>query len=212
MKTTTFNKMIQTVIDWNHIAGNDVKDDALKDLYMKLAREEMFGTDELMQGWLTNDPEKIMDGVGDLIYTYGFLCALEHGGVPEFEPQDDVGNVKESLVDVARSLIISKPDINKLYVLLTYMSEIMDVEGVFDTITTSNMSKFPLVDDVSCPYKELEKIQSQGRYDDISFIEFDGRYVFFADKDIKAGVIFDEPKIVKPSQFQEPEDLIKYWV
>ena len=93
----------------------------------------------------------------------------------------------------------------------------MDVEGVFNTIYESNMSKY--LDSSNfwtkeerdlALHKEVDYIISQGRYAEVSYYESNGYIVFTAQEDLQSGVVFPTPKIVKPSCFQEVTGLEKF--
>ena len=210
-----FNGMLDKVVHWNAIGGNSVDNKGLIPTYVALSREEFFGKDEFLQGWLSGDKVMQADGLGDLVFTFGFLCKLVKSedilltdkGIMLSGIQGRIGSISYNLLDEDDETEYWCED---LYALCLKFSEIMDVEGVFNTIYESNMSKY--LDSSTfwtkeerdlALHKDIDYIISQGRYSGISYYESNGYIVFTAEEDMQSGVKFPTPKIVKPSCFQE---------
>lgn len=216
-----FNRMLDKVVKWNAIGGNSVDNKDLIPTYVALSREEFFGKDEFLQGWFSGDKVMQADGLGDLVFTFGFLCKLLRSeDILSTDKYLILSGIKSRVVAIAYDLLdaddLQDQDndfllwYEDLYALCLKFSEIMDVEGVFNTIYESNMSKY--LDSSNfwtkeerdlALHKEVDYIISQGRYAEVSYYESNGYIVFTAEKDLQSGVVFPTPKIVKPSCFQE---------
>ena len=214
-----FDKMLEDVVKWNEVGGNDVGDKSLIPTYTKLSREEMFGQNEFLQGWFTGDKVMQADGVGDLIFTAGFLSELSESCdnfivppeqyVSDFETEEVVAMLCESLIVTASHALLRE----HLFAFCLKMSEYMDVESIFKEISASNFSKFVPEDELYggfCLDGEVELIESQGRYGGVSYKRVGEYWVFTAERDLESGVVFDKPKVVKPSTFKEPNDLGRF--
>ena len=238
-----FNRMLDKVVKWNAIGGNSVDNKGLIPTYMALSREEFFGKDEFLQGWFSDDKVMQADGLGDLVFTFGFLCKLV--GSKDYLLSDEgvlISNIKSLISYMTNNLIEADLQDSQfwcedLYALCLKFSEIMDVEGVFNTIYESNMSKYmpkSQVEAVAEPFnisldgweegnaetlnssvervlqEEYAMIRDQGRYAGISSYENEGYIVFTAEEDLQSGVVFSTPKIIKPSCFQEVTGLEQF--
>ncbi len=202
-----FNNMLDGVVEWNAIAGNDVNDKSLIPTYLKLSREEFFGNNELLQSWFNEDKVGTLDGLCDLVFTYGYLTQLKLGKdsltktvlIQSYKP-------KQTLDFLSASLILDSPfGMSKgLYELLQSFEDQFDIVGAFEEVLRSNMSKFPLTVDVYIE-DELELLNRSDRYGDIDFKFVGDRVVFLAGRDKQSNVVFGSPKIIKPSTFSEPE-------
>ncbi|UZV41268.1 hypothetical protein vBVpaMR16F_202 [Vibrio phage vB_VpaM_R16F] len=215
----TFDAIIQDVVQWNKIGGNEVEDKSLIPIYTQLSREEMFGQNEFLQGWFTGDKVMQSDGVGDLLFTVGMLCELtsscDHFQCTTHEWKDSFST--EEVISLLSSSLINVEDYYELrehlFALCVKMSEIMDVEGVFRKISKSNYSKYVHEDELYHGFDldgEVSLIESKGRYWDVKYKKVGDYYVFTAGKDLKSGVLFDKPKIIKSSLFHEPVGLGKF--
>ena len=212
----TFDAIVQDVVQWNKIGGNEVEDKTLIPIYTQLSREEMFGQNEFLQGWFIGDKVMQADGVGDLLYTCAMLCELT------YSPEDFQVNplewknlfTTEEVISLLSSSLINVEDYYELrehlFALCVKMSEIMDVGGVFHKISESNYSKYVHEDELYHGFDldgEVFDIESKGRYGYISYKKVGNYYVFTAGKDLESGVVFDKPKIIKSSLFHEPAGL-----
>ncbi len=222
-----FNRMLDKVVKWNAIGGNSVDNKDLIPTYVALSREEFFGKDEFLQGWFSGDKVMQADGLGDLVFTFGFLCKL-------LRSEDIILTDKGILLSDIKSRIgslsynlLSEEDESEywcedLYALCLKFSEIMDVEGVFNTIYESNMSKYMHRSDLFARaiyentsvaeelIRQYSTIEEQGRYKGISSYRNEDYIVFTAEEDLQSGVVFPTPKIIKPSCFQEVTGLEQF--
>ncbi len=212
----TLNRMIDKVVIWNELGGNLVTNTDLKDIYLQLAREEMFGQNEFLQGWFSKDKVMQADGIADLVFTVGFLSRLVNNTQTLFTPQE-ISQMEESqCVDYLSSDLVHYTSrvYDSLHILCAKMSEHFDVEEVFNLVYESNMSKYNLVSEIDNLGEELEVILNKGRYGDLSVKTVPSpegdRYVFLAGKDLQSGVEFAKPKIIKSSKFFEPEGIEKF--
>ncbi len=214
----TFDKMIDKVVFWNELAGNLPEDKSLEPVYLQLAREEMFGQNEFLQGWFTSDKVMQADGLADSVFTSGFLAVLTESAenfiIPD-EDYRDIYSVEEIIGEYSGTLINIygyELLLENLYALCLKMSVYMDVEAVFNAVYESNMTKY--VHEASLGDFDLEEevgiIEEQNRYSGVDYHKVGSYYIFTAKQDVQSGVVFDKPKIVKPSTFKEPIDLTPF--
>lgn len=209
-----YNSMYSNVITWNNIAGNSSNDEATKSLYLKLSREEFFGKNEFLEGWLSGDKEKIIDGVCDLIFTVAMYCKCTDSYNQDSDTIAFASKWEEDklVAMLAASLITGDVDMDLFTMFLVKMSEKFDIESAFDEVSKSNYSKFiNTFEQVIDVAEEKEYITGQGRYEGIDYMEVDNYGFFTASADVTTGTVFDKPKLVKPSTFQEPQNLTTYW-
>lgn len=205
--------MIDKVVFWNKLAGNLPEDKSLEPVYLQLAREEMFGQNEFLQGWFTGDKVMQADGVADLIFTAGMLSRIQEDTYRVFSDTEVKDMTFSSPIGYMSDDLINKEAIyDSLYVLCLKMSEVMNIEVVFNTVYESNMSKY--VHEVELGNFDLDEevrlIEEQGRYSGVDYKQVGQYFIFTAKQDVQSGVVFDKPKIVKPSTFKEPIDLSQY--
>lgn len=208
-----FEQMLDDVVEWNKYAGNDVTDKSLIPTYLKLSREEFFGDGELLQSWFNNDEVGTLDGLCDLVFTYGYLSQLQGDDEELFDHDYTIKHRPEDTLEDASSFLIlnfKSHMKDMLYTLLWVFEDQFDIVGAFKEVLRSNMSKFPLQSEVNI-YVELDGFGKSDRYADISYKLVDDRVIFLAGKDKKTGVVFNKPKIIKPSTFSEPslEEFVK---
>ncbi|CAH9014512.1 conserved hypothetical protein [Vibrio phage 501E54-1] len=211
----TFERIIDKVVFWNSLAGNLPEDRGLEKIYLQLSREEFFGQNEFLQGWFTGDKVMQADGVGDLLFTAGMLSRIVNDTQIIFKPSElnqlvvieVVQHLSGDLINWAESVYDS------LFGLCYKMSEVMDVESIFEVIYQSNVSKYVHTDNLYggfCLDGEVQAIESQGRYAEVDYKLVGDYYVFTALRDVKSGVVFDKPKIVKSSLFKDVEGLEEF--
>lgn len=206
--------MYSNVLSWNTIAGNKSDDPEVKKLYLKLSQEEFFGKNEFLEGWLTEDKEKIIDGVCDLIFTVFKYCKCAETTNHDSDTLNYAKKWEEDKIVamLSANLITGEVDSDLLTMFLVKMNEHFDLESAFEEVSKSNFSKFINIFEQKVDVEsEKEYITSQGRYGNIEYKEVDGYGFFTAGKDLTTGTVFDKPKLVKPSTFKEPQNLIQYW-
>ena len=214
----TFEGMLDKVVFWNSLAGNDVKDESLIPVYLQLAREEFFGQNEFLQGWFTGDKVMQADGLADSVFTGGFLAVLTDSDENFIIPDEDyrdlysteelVGEYSDTLINTSGYDLLRE----NLYGLCLKMSEVMDVEAVFNTVYESNMTKYvheAQLGDFDLD-EEVRIIEEQNRYSGVDYHKVGLYYIFTAKQDVQSGVVFDKPKIVKPSTFKEVQGLEQF--
>ncbi|CAM0062954.1 nucleotide pyrophosphohydrolase [Vibrio phage K460] len=209
--------MFYTVLDWNRTGGNLPSDKSLTKVYHQLTIAEFEGKGEFLPSYHSNDDEGIMDGIADMLYTGLFWAATE--GMNESHLQSRYLEVEEldkdleyciSLLTRALDRADSFMFVRYLILLLKIYETKYDLVSVFKEVSISNFSKYPKVEDVEDPEKELELILDKGRYVGLDYKEFEGRYIFTAMQDLQDDVRFDKPKIIKSSQFVEVPDLTQF--
>ncbi len=211
----TFDRIIDKVVFWNSLVGNLPEDKSLEEVYLQLSREEMFGKNEFLQGWFTGNRVMQADGVGDLLFTVGMLGSISKDFhlvnssecLDFFDHSETVSILASALIDYNGAVF------DPLFALCVKMSEVMDVESIFEVIYESNMSKYVHVDNLYggfCLDGEVQAIESKGRYAGVDYKRVGDYYVFTALRDLESGVEFDKPKIVKSSLFKDVEGLEEF--
>ena len=223
MKEITFSDvlgMFNTVLEWNTLAGNQPTQE-LTEVYRQLTLAEYEGKGEFLEGYRTRNHEMVLDGIGDMTFTGMFWVATE-----KFN-EEDLYDSYTLAVNQVRLAGVSLPDtvdamkffierkssegfLIELLTLLICLEDQYDLLRSFQSVSESNFSKFPKVEDVEDPEKELEIILDKGRYVGLDYKEFEGRYIFTAMQDLQDDVRFDKPKIIKSSQFVEVSDLTQF--
>ena len=209
--------MFYTVLDWNRTGGNLPSDKSLTKVYHQLTIAEFEGKGEFLPSYYSNDDEGIMDGIADMLYTGLFWAATE--GMNESHLQ----HMYLGSVDLDKDLeccialltrALTKGDsflfVKYLILLLKVYETKYNLVSIFKEVSISNYSKYPKVEIVTDPEKELEIILDKGRYVGLDYKETDGRYIFTAMQDLQDDVRFDKPKIIKSSQYIEPVDLSQF--
>lgn len=208
--------MQDKVVAWNKFCGNMPDDNSLIPVYQRLTQEELLGKGELVESWEAGNMIGVADGVADLVFTSFFWNVLKNNGVEKDswrEHAEDGLNCKvESLL---HNLVLEVDNyfwFQTDFIMLLYkMSELMDVKKVFDIVCESNYSKVPLVSEaVDEKYSledEVKRIEAEGRYAQVSYALIDSdegqRVVFKAKEDLREGVVFNKPKIIKSKAFKD---------
>lgn len=208
----TFEGMLDKVVFWNSLAGNDKFDFSLSPVYLQLSREEFYSHNEFLQGWFTGDKVMQADGVADLVFTYGFFCILEREDIHSVDEYQAVNYTDSAISEMSTNLINGVWDLSSLYTLCLKMSEFMDVEAVFNAVYESNMTKYvheAQLGDFDLD-EEVRIIEEQNRYSGVYYHKVGSYYIFTAKQDVQSGVVFDKPKIVKPSTFKEVQGLEQF--
>lgn len=220
-----FMHMQDQVVKWNRLAGNDRRDSSLTKTYQQLSHEEVFGKNELKQGFDTDDLEMIADGLCDCVFTvfmwsvfadneftsrdYGFLKDVEKKSVSYMDQ-----SVESTFKHFAESVKVKDHFAaqTNLVILLQHMNEKIDIMEAFRRVCVSNYSKFPEKESVTDVLAECRMIEEKGRYRGIcaKTIDHDRRIVFLAKSEVQddgTEKVYGSPKIVKSSQFREVENL-----
>lgn len=181
---------IDSVLEWNKVAGNSCTDENyehLRNLYINLVEEER------AEVFTANNRSEFVDGLIDTMVTSAKLCEIRYS--------DHFWDFK----DVESSITLSKlmesnalECFNQAYHVLLDV-KYLDVSKALNEVLHSNWSKFPEVGDVD-PDTECAHIESLGRYKNVTYkicTLSNGKQVYvFRD---------DNGKIVKPSTFVEPD-------
>lgn len=228
-----FLHMQDKVIKWNELAGNVIPklgraiDLDLVKTYRQLSHEEVFGKNELLQGFEENDLEMIADGLCDCVFTVFMWAALDR---TPLDPKRDLDWLEK--VERRDEVIVNDNDDPKnladhlgkdvkeddafsaqthLIILLQTMNTKIDVMAAFEKVCESNYSKFPLTCEVPDPLEECKLIEKKGRYVGITCKTLDEgrRYVFLANAEVCGDKVkaYGKPKIVKSRQFVDVQDL-----
>jgi hypothetical protein len=213
--------MYHSVVDWNTLSGNSVDDKDLSEIYKQLTNEELYGENEFIEGYIKHNDEMQLDGICDLIFTSFYWAAVN--GMDEIQLEDayekaftayDFGSATLEGTIKLLSYYLEKGHpylfVKELIVVMLIRKKQYDIVSAFEEVKRSNISKYPLVEEISDPEKEIEYITRQGRYSDITYKEVNRRYIFLAGKDLKSGVVFDKKKIVKPSTFSDVNRLSSF--
>ena len=208
-------EMQRKVVQWNKLFGINPTDKEYIPLYHELSKEEFFGEGEFLESWDKRCDKGILDGLCDMVFTT-FQWGVLEGCPLVTSDRDWVEKVDTLAPEIHISVIGSSLPykkcgafdiVSELIYLLVQASTQYNVKAAFDRVCESNYSKAVHKDKNVDIEKEIEYITSQGRYGDIT-CETSGDYIIFkAGKDIRSGVVFDKPKVVKSSFFVDVEEL-----
>jgi len=217
-KLLTFDNVLyiqQSVKKWNEIFGIYEGDSKFSPLYQQLSYEECFKGGELLDSLEKGDKVGVLDALGDLSFTV-FQWALCEGQPLELTERSGYDKVvvpnpcKTLYLKRLKDAILNKDSFgaatNLIHLLYSYSYE-FDIVGAFNVILESNTSKALLKSKCVDIQKEIDYITSQGRYRDVVVEESGEYYVFKAGRDLRDGVVFDKPKVVKHSQFKDVSGL-----
>lgn len=192
----------QDVVKWNEFSGNSILDYSLVSVYDALVEEEL---KEMISGYENGDDIEYVDGLVDSLVVGSFLYAvINKTRFKEYSRQPLlIENLETEMVKL-KKIFNKKNHVENIDTIINLLEDIAyasdyDILGACDEVMSSNWTKFPLKEKVS-PQKEVEWIESQGRYKGVTYeLKKDEngneRYVFRA----------DTGKIVKPSTFIEPD-------
>lgn len=216
-------QFIQYVIDWNKVFLNpDMTLDERIDLQKKVTVEEI---NETLAALMIEDPKEIIDGIGDILVTAGYLRYLYAGESVDFlnsslfnydikyeNYYQYVDVIHFPLIDLKNHILHETTSFS--YDTLNYLAcyAICDfgrdnVENYFNAILLSNDTKFVPVEqwvEFNDEYMEAAQEKYEGKYKDLVWWESDfrGEPVFLIRADHGRG------KILKPPSFKEPSDLL----
>ena len=207
--------MFDEVISFNLKMGNSLDNKNLIDSYHKFTKEEFFGEDEYLDGIRTGNLEIELDGLCDLVYTTACQALLD-GYTPNVDVRCAFNEIGMNNIDTIRSDLkysieqgLSYYAMNNLILLLTHKDTAgkFDILGAFKEVARSNNSKVVPAESVDID-EEVVYITTAGRYADITVEEVEvGGEMFLAFKaghDVREGVKFKAPKLIKTRQFSEP--------
>ena len=221
----TFDDLLyiqQSVIDWNIIFGIKPEDSQYVSLYHSLSKEEFNGKGEFYPSLMAGEIEGIADGLGDMCFTV-FQWAVLDGNMMldnydrSWFDKIVVGNLvhDQHVSELDKHLVEGNSfgaQTSLIHLLYYYSRKEYDVMGIFNRIKESNYSKAVKKEKVVDVQDEIDYIKEQGRYGDISCEEVvapngEEYYIFKAGQDVRSGVVFDKPKVIKSRQFVSVEEL-----
>lgn len=211
-----FNNILDKVVLWNSVAGNKVSDESLIPTYKMLCNEEFYGHNEFLQGWFAGDKVMTLDGICDLLFTVGFLSKLAGSKPVTEETHFFTSGVEKNEISFLSTNLLCE-DYRFLQTNLFYfckaMSAYFDIGGAFESVYESNMSKYIHESELYhafCLDGEVSQIEDKGRYADVGYRKEGEYFIITAGRDVESGVVFDKPKIIKPSTFHEPKGLEQF--
>lgn len=203
----------EKVLDFNNNFGNKVTDTDLIPLYVELCNEELNGPYELLSSYRDEDPVGCLDGICDFLFTSIMLLNLKGCGYVKGELLRKVTDIKTITTHDLRLLNLALESDNMSYLkslvisVVNKFNNIYDINGAFNRVYDSNMSKMLKMGSSVNVNKEINAIEEEGRYTGVHCKELNNHLVFLAKEDTQTGVVFSPPKIVKPISYKSPEDL-----
>lgn len=203
------------VIEWNKIFGINPDSKEYIGLYQQLTFEECFGTDELVESVEKGDMVGVADALADNLFTCLQWAVLNGKPLTLDDKQwfDRVvkGNIMKNIaLEQYKDAIIEedsyKAQTALLHLLESY-SDVINIVGAFNLVHKSNLSKAVHESKDIDIAAEIAHIESQGRYGDVTCVKSGEYWVFKAGQDVRDGVTFDKPKVVKSSLFLDLDDL-----
>ena len=201
---------INHVIDWNQTITSDLSEERFV-LQQDITLSEI---QETIDGLMANDIREIIDGVGDIIVTAGYLDYLDKGSKDyldeEFEHEIDI----DDRLDLIDLVVFAKFGTICGYVGLSLLHDILrraeerfgqdTVQDYLIRVLRSNESKFVHPGEFD-EHAELALANEKyaGKFNDLVVTTglFQGNEVKMIRADGGSG------KLLKPSKFVEPEDI-----
>lgn len=204
-----FRKFLNHVIDWNQTFGTDFSKERLN-LQFDITLSEIEETNIAIS---KNNIFEIIDGIGDIIVTSGYLSYIQtQKNDYIYEYLFDQSSLIKSIVIDMEKLILSRviPPTHMIYQLLVSAQNEYGVVLVNDylmRILKSNESKFVPEENFDSEYELKRAIERYGK-EFKNIVVCDG---IFRDKKIKMlRADNGNGKLLKPSTFIEPNN-IKKW-
>ncbi len=207
--------MISEVANFNLKMDNSLENKKLIDSYHKFSKEELSSENEYLDGVAKGDLDMQLDGLADLTFVISYWALLE-GYNPEVDVRNAFKEIGYDSVETIRGDLeysiregLSFYAMNNLILLLTHEDTFakFDILGAFNEVARSNNSKFVLASSVDVA-EEVTLIETAGRYGDITVTEVEVNkeiyLAFKAGQDLREGVTFKAPKMIKASSFSEP--------
>lgn len=199
------------VIHFNDTFGNKVTDKSLINVYKNLTKEEISGKMEMLSSYIDEDWEGVLDGLCDTLFT-GLMWLNLHGlCLPKeyLKTTDIKGISKYDFKLLEKSLDEDRVEFfqRALIDLSIKVSRISDIQGAFERVYESNMSKV-LINFKSEDYEQVKcRLEREGRYSDIFFEELEDGVVVKAKTDLQEGKVYPSGKIMKGWWYKSVEDL-----
>ena len=207
---------IQYVVDWNEvILDKDASIESRMELQKTITLSEV---QETIDAFNDNDKQEIVDGVGDVLVTAGYMIYLKEGNMNfldytfSFTTKDLLNEMSfESLLMVIKQEVINEHiSYYNLQLLAAYVINMFGREYVvpyLNAILKSNDSKFVRMDQWD-EKKEADHVEKKykGKFDNIVGVprKFRGEDVMLLRADFGRG------KLLKPTVFVEPTDILVY--
>lgn len=203
-------EFLNRVIEWNKVVhGDNVVPESLQ---KSITREEI---NETIKAIEDDDVQEILDGIGDILVTAGYLTYMNTGAnelidtvdVPEIRFSNPLDILNEMLIylDLEVSDITYDYHIQALICWACKKYGYKEVEKYIENILISNESKFMLPRECDTIHEvsvAVEKYKSKG-FKNIVIVtgEFMGKEVYILRADGGNG------KVLKPTTFVEPSDI-----
>ncbi len=194
----------------NEAVGNDLHMDSYSHQRNLVESELKEGEKALLE----KDLKESVDAIGDLLVTLCEVIMIEDGdtallkNAPKYLNEEE--KTVEQLFSEARRYFNQENNIDMLggvedlCVAVNY-----DMIYALGQICSSNLSKFPLIKECEDPDAEADRIEDEGRYENVYFEEItllgEQRYVFKSTYDKKMDEHFPKGKYLKAFTFFEPE-------
>ena len=199
------------VLYFNETFGNKVTDKSLIKVYKDLTKEEVSGKMEMISSYYDEDWEGVLDGLCDTLFTGLMWLNLQGRSLPKeyLKTTDIKGISKYDFKLLEKSLDEDRVEFfqRALIDLSLKVSQISDLEGAFERVYESNMSKL-LKNSVNINEDQIKtELEKEGRYSDIFFEEREDGLVVKAKIDLQEGKVYPSGKIMKGWWYKSVEDL-----
>lgn len=191
------------VFEFNKIAGRTLHESEYEN-QLSTVKEE---AKELATGLAENDLVEVVDAIADSLFTASFAVGILDGSDAITKNAPKYLNTSETPVEELIPEALEYLEQGNMIDFLTTVEDMCivvnaDVPYCLDQVSKSNLSKFPLVKDISDPDEVCSQIEDLGRYDNVSYSESskfgEPCYVFKATLDKSNSTNYPNGKVVKP--------------
>ena len=191
------------VFEFNKIGGRTLHESEYLN-QLKTVQEEAL---ELKTGLDTNNLVEVVDAIADSLFTASFAVGILDGNDSITKNPPQYMNPKETTVEVLIPEALEYLAQGNMIDFLTTCEDLCvvvkaDMPYCLGQVSKSNLSKYPLIKDIPDADLVCEKIEDEGRYDNVTFSvssKFgEPCYVFKATVDKSNNVNYPNGKICKP--------------
>lgn len=191
------------VFEFNRIAGRTLHESEYSNQFKTVAEEAK----ELQTGLEDDNIVEVVDAICDSLFTASFAVGIldSNDDITKNPPKylNESETPVEQLIPEALNYLAQDNMIDFLTTVEDMCTVInADMPYCLDQVSKSNLSKFPLVKDISDPDLVCEIIEDSGRYANLSYKESlkfgEPCYVFMATEDKKNHTNFPNGKVIKP--------------
>ncbi len=195
----------EDVFEFNKIAGRELLMDQYGNQLNTVVEESL----ELSTGLAERNIVELVDAIADCMYTASFAVGILDGSDAITLDAPVYLNEQEIPLELLIPQALLELEEGNMIDFLSSCEDMCvvvnaDMKYNLSQVSKSNLSKFPLVQEVPCPKAVCDEIMEEGRYSEVTYSvskKFgENCYVFKAQKDNSNGKLYPQGKVVKPSE------------